>query len=145
MTGYSQEHVTAAVAHTLHFLRLLTFYLGVKLPFEIIWSGGAPCMGMPFIVAGRGPERGGWSKSVVLCQSLPFRDTYTCILFATAQQNPTPYGCPIQIPFHHHRLTEQARLPSRQICSRKNLRWKTSPLGSVCSTTTSPTSHILKD
>ncbi|KAG8863524.1 hypothetical protein FRB96_008264 [Tulasnella sp. 330] len=60
---YSQEHVTAAVAHTLHFLRLLTFYLGVKLPFEVIWSGGAPCMGMPSIVAGRGPERGGWSNS----------------------------------------------------------------------------------
>ncbi|KAG8981535.1 hypothetical protein FRB94_008914 [Tulasnella sp. JGI-2019a] len=60
---YSQEHVTAAVGHTLHFLCLLTCYLGVKLPFEIIWSGGAPSMGLPSIVAGRGPERGGWANS----------------------------------------------------------------------------------
>lgn len=60
--GYSQEHVTAAVSNTLQFIGLLTFYLGVKLPFDTIWSGGAPGMGFPSIVAGRGPERGGWAK-----------------------------------------------------------------------------------
>lgn len=57
---YQSEQLTAAVAHTLHFLRLLTFYLGVKLPFEVSWSGGSPGVGQPTIVAGRGSEKNGW-------------------------------------------------------------------------------------
>ncbi|KAG8922914.1 hypothetical protein FRC01_013458 [Tulasnella sp. 417] len=56
------EQLTAAVAHTLHFLRLLTFYLGVKLPFEVFWSSGSPGVGQPSIVAGRGSEKNGWAN-----------------------------------------------------------------------------------
>ncbi|KAG9004923.1 hypothetical protein FRB90_010661 [Tulasnella sp. 427] len=62
--GYQSEHLTAAVAHTLHFLRLLTFYLGVKLPFEVYWSSGIPGIGQPTIVAGRGSEKNGWVNMI---------------------------------------------------------------------------------
>ncbi|KIO19492.1 hypothetical protein M407DRAFT_82737 [Tulasnella calospora MUT 4182] len=57
---HPSEQLTAAVAHTLHFLRLLTFYLGVKLPFEVFWSSGSPGVGQPSIVASRGSEKNGW-------------------------------------------------------------------------------------
>jgi hypothetical protein len=36
----SPEHAAGVIGHTLHFIRLLTFYLGVKLPFEVLWDGG---------------------------------------------------------------------------------------------------------
>lgn len=62
IVGHPPEQLTAAVAHTLHFLRLLTFYLGVKLPFEVYWSSGSPGVGQPSIVAGRGSEKNGWVK-----------------------------------------------------------------------------------
>ncbi|KAG8902529.1 hypothetical protein FRB99_004364 [Tulasnella sp. 403] len=58
---YPPDYVTAAVVHTLHFVRLLTFYLGVKLPFEVTWSGGMPGVGQPTIAAGSGTDRGGWA------------------------------------------------------------------------------------
>ena len=36
--GYPPDHINAVITHTLHFLFLLAFYLGVKLPFEVVWS-----------------------------------------------------------------------------------------------------------
>lgn len=62
--GYPPVHMNAILTHTIHFLGLLTFYLGVKLPFEITWSGGKLGFGQPFISAARpgGSESGGWAK-----------------------------------------------------------------------------------
>jgi hypothetical protein len=37
IAGYPPLRINAAITHTLHFLHLLTFYLGVKLPFEVVW------------------------------------------------------------------------------------------------------------
>ncbi|KAG2336814.1 hypothetical protein BDR05DRAFT_953100 [Suillus weaverae] len=34
--GYP-PHINAVIAYTIHFLGLLTFYLGIKLPFEVSW------------------------------------------------------------------------------------------------------------
>lgn len=45
-------------------MNLLTFYLGVKLPFEVTWSGDAIGVGSPYIAAGKGPDTGGWARSV---------------------------------------------------------------------------------
>ncbi|KAG6916523.1 hypothetical protein DXG01_006464 [Tephrocybe rancida] len=59
---YPPDHINAVITHTIHFLSLLTFYLGVKLPFEVSWSGGKLGVGTPSIGAGRGPENGGWAK-----------------------------------------------------------------------------------
>ena len=63
--GHQSEHVTAAVTHVLHLLRMLTFYLGVKLPFEVSWSGEAPGVGLASIAAGRGSDTGGWARFAV--------------------------------------------------------------------------------
>ncbi|KAG6827032.1 hypothetical protein H0H92_013492 [Tricholoma furcatifolium] len=59
---YPPDHINAVITHTIHFLSLLTFYLGVKLPFEISWSGGKLGVGSPSIGAGKGTELGGWAK-----------------------------------------------------------------------------------
>lgn len=65
--------MNAVITHTIHFLSLLTFYLGIKLPFQITWdpppdsaSGtatkGKLGVGTPWIVATRGAETGGWAR-----------------------------------------------------------------------------------
>ncbi|KZS92382.1 hypothetical protein SISNIDRAFT_412745 [Sistotremastrum niveocremeum HHB9708] len=59
---HQPEQINATVQHTIHFLSLLTFYLGVKLPFEITWNGNAPTVGQAFISATKGGESGGWAK-----------------------------------------------------------------------------------
>ncbi|KAL0565136.1 hypothetical protein V5O48_016894 [Marasmius crinis-equi] len=59
---YPPDHVNAVVTNTTHFLSLLTFYLGVKLPFEVSWSGGRFGLGVPSIRAGTGGENGGWAR-----------------------------------------------------------------------------------
>lgn len=56
------EEVNAALVHTLHFLRVLCTYLGVKLPFEVTWSGQRVGVGMPSLRAGPGSSSGNWSK-----------------------------------------------------------------------------------
>lgn len=57
------EHVQAVLSSLIQFLRLLTFYLGVKLPFEIIWDGGVTDgVGRPWIHAIKGDEEGSWAK-----------------------------------------------------------------------------------
>ena len=60
--GYPPRYIDAAVTHTIHFIDLLSFYLGVKLPFEVQWSGGGLGVGTPLIGAGSGTDSGGWSK-----------------------------------------------------------------------------------
>ncbi|KAF9258391.1 hypothetical protein L218DRAFT_974904 [Marasmius fiardii PR-910] len=59
---YPPDHINAVLTHTIHFLSLLTFYLGIKLPFEITWDGGKLGVGVPCIRAGPGGESGGWAK-----------------------------------------------------------------------------------
>jgi hypothetical protein len=58
----SLEEINAAIGHTLHFLTLLCFYLGVKLPFEVRWSKRKPGVGVPFFKAGSGPANGNWAR-----------------------------------------------------------------------------------
>ncbi|KAG2149664.1 UV radiation resistance protein and autophagy-related subunit 14-domain-containing protein [Suillus cothurnatus] len=57
---YPPDHINAVITHTIHFLGLLTFYLGIKLPFEVSWSCKRFGVGMPWIGAGRGSES--WAK-----------------------------------------------------------------------------------
>ncbi|PBK88344.1 hypothetical protein ARMGADRAFT_937461 [Armillaria gallica] len=59
---YPPDHINAVITHTIHFVSLLTLYLGVKLPFEIHWTGKKLGVGQPWIGAGRGSEHGGWAK-----------------------------------------------------------------------------------
>uniref|UniRef100_A0A8H7XIQ5 Autophagy-related protein 14 n=1 Tax=Psilocybe cubensis TaxID=181762 RepID=A0A8H7XIQ5_PSICU len=59
---YPPDHINAVLTHTIHFLSLLTFYLGIKLPFEIIWTGGKLGVGQPWIGASKGGEYGGWAR-----------------------------------------------------------------------------------
>ncbi|KAF8336257.1 UV radiation resistance protein and autophagy-related subunit 14-domain-containing protein [Cantharellus anzutake] len=56
------EHIQATIQHLLHFIQLLAFYLGVKLPFYIIWDGGIEGVGRPWIQATKGDDDGGWAK-----------------------------------------------------------------------------------
>ncbi|KAF8632514.1 hypothetical protein AX15_001847 [Amanita polypyramis BW_CC] len=62
MRRYPPDHINAVITHTVHFLSLLTFYLGTKLPFEISWSSGKLGVGQPWIGAGKGAETGGWAR-----------------------------------------------------------------------------------
>ncbi|KAG1819449.1 UV radiation resistance protein and autophagy-related subunit 14-domain-containing protein [Suillus variegatus] len=39
---YPPDHINAVITHTIHFLGLLTFYLGIKLPFEDRWTAKHP-------------------------------------------------------------------------------------------------------
>ncbi|KAH7097025.1 UV radiation resistance protein/autophagy-related protein 14 [Auriculariales sp. MPI-PUGE-AT-0066] len=71
---YPPEHINTALQHTLHLLRVLTFYLGVKLPFEVTYGRGQPTDAAappsrdpaapmrPWIRAGSGGESGSWAK-----------------------------------------------------------------------------------
>ncbi|GJE98354.1 hypothetical protein PsYK624_145830 [Phanerochaete sordida] len=81
MRRYPPDHINAVLTHTLHFLTLLAFYLGIKLPFEVVWSrsstpptgsqaaappnlrgNGLLGVGTPWIGAIKGSEHGGWAK-----------------------------------------------------------------------------------
>jgi len=64
LTGYPPDHINAVITHTIHFLGLLTFYLGVKLPFDITWTGGKLGVGQPWIRSIKGMESGSWAKYV---------------------------------------------------------------------------------
>lgn len=59
---YPPQHINAVLGHTVHFLGLLAFYLGVKLPFVVRWDGegGKLGVGVPWI----GPGLGGWGRYV---------------------------------------------------------------------------------
>ena len=61
-SGYPARYINAAVTHTIQFISLLSFYLGVKLPFEIQWLGNGLGVGTPMIGAGSGTDAGGWSR-----------------------------------------------------------------------------------
>ncbi|KAH8089901.1 UV radiation resistance protein and autophagy-related subunit 14-domain-containing protein [Cristinia sonorae] len=82
MRRYPPDHINTVLTHTLHFLSLLAFYLGVRLPFDVIWSrsstppssgsassstssvsrNGLLGVGTPWIGAIRGGEHGGWAR-----------------------------------------------------------------------------------
>ncbi|KAJ7221273.1 UV radiation resistance protein and autophagy-related subunit 14-domain-containing protein [Mycena pura] len=55
---YPPQHINAVIGHTVHFIGLLSFYLGVKLPFNVQWEGGKLGVGVPWI----GPGLGGWGR-----------------------------------------------------------------------------------
>ncbi|KAK7028276.1 UV radiation resistance protein and autophagy-related subunit 14-domain-containing protein [Favolaschia claudopus] len=55
---YPPQHINAVLGHTVHFLGLLSFYLGVKLPFNVRWDGGKLGIGIPWIE----PGLGGWGR-----------------------------------------------------------------------------------
>ncbi|TFK49213.1 hypothetical protein OE88DRAFT_1633478 [Heliocybe sulcata] len=59
---YPPDHINAVLTHTIHFLGLLTFYLGIRLPFEVTWSGEKLGVGQPWIGAVRGTDHGGWAR-----------------------------------------------------------------------------------
>lgn len=63
---YPPDHINAVLTLTIHFLSLLSFYLGIKLPFEVTWTGGKLGLGQPWIGAIRGGSAGGgdggWSR-----------------------------------------------------------------------------------
>ncbi|KIY48044.1 hypothetical protein FISHEDRAFT_44039 [Fistulina hepatica ATCC 64428] len=62
MRRYPPDHINAVLTHTIHFLSLLTFYLGIKLPFEVTWTGKKLGVGQPMIGAVKGGENGGWAR-----------------------------------------------------------------------------------
>ncbi|KAJ7922026.1 UV radiation resistance protein and autophagy-related subunit 14-domain-containing protein [Mycena leptocephala] len=55
---YPPQHINAVLGHAVHFLGLLAWYLGVKLPFVVRWTGGKLGVGVPWI----GPQKGGWGR-----------------------------------------------------------------------------------
>ncbi|KAI0036321.1 UV radiation resistance protein/autophagy-related protein 14 [Vararia minispora EC-137] len=59
---YPPDHINAVITHTVHFVGLLAFYLGVKLPFDVTWSGGKLGVGQAWIRAIKGGESGSWAK-----------------------------------------------------------------------------------
>ncbi|KAH8831549.1 UV radiation resistance protein/autophagy-related protein 14 [Flagelloscypha sp. PMI_526] len=84
MRRYPPDHINSVLTHTIHFVGLLAFYLGIKLPFEVVWAsnqppspsayGSAPSLpagklgvGQPWIGATRGigSEYGGWARNYV--------------------------------------------------------------------------------
>ncbi|KAH9955827.1 UV radiation resistance protein/autophagy-related protein 14 [Russula dissimulans] len=59
---YPPDHINSVITHTLHFIGLLTFYLGIRLPFEVTWTGGKLGVGQPWIRSIKGTESGSWAK-----------------------------------------------------------------------------------
>ncbi|KAJ6567555.1 UV radiation resistance protein and autophagy-related subunit 14-domain-containing protein, partial [Mycena sp. CBHHK59/15] len=55
---YPPQHINAVLTHAVHFVGLLAWYLGVKLPFNVRWEGGKLGVGVPWI----GPARSGWGR-----------------------------------------------------------------------------------
>ncbi|KAE9397522.1 hypothetical protein BT96DRAFT_71421 [Gymnopus androsaceus JB14] len=68
MRRYPPDHINAVLTHTIHFVNLLAFYLGVKLPFHVTWGKGKLGVGIPYIgaVKGIGGENGGWARHVFM-------------------------------------------------------------------------------
>jgi len=73
-TGYPPDHINAVITHTVHFLGLLAFYLGIKLPFDVSWSGGKLGVGQAWIRAIKGSESGSWAKCVRYPVAFSFTD-----------------------------------------------------------------------
>ncbi|KAJ3896407.1 UV radiation resistance protein and autophagy-related subunit 14-domain-containing protein [Lentinula edodes] len=64
MRRYPPDHLNAVMTSTIHFVNLLAFYLGVKLPFHVTWTKGKLGVGVPHIgaVKGIGGDAGGWAR-----------------------------------------------------------------------------------
>ncbi|KAJ7099349.1 UV radiation resistance protein and autophagy-related subunit 14-domain-containing protein [Mycena belliarum] len=62
---YPPQHINAVLGHAVHFVGLLSFYLGIKLPFAVRWEGGKLGVGVPWI----GPSGGGKSHPLYLSLS----------------------------------------------------------------------------
>ena len=68
MRRYPPDHINAVLTHTIHFVNLLAFYLGIKLPFHVTWGKGKLGVGIPYIGAVKaiGGENGGWARHVFM-------------------------------------------------------------------------------
>ncbi|KAJ7757245.1 UV radiation resistance protein/autophagy-related protein 14 [Mycena maculata] len=75
---YPPQHINAVLGHAVHFVGLLSWYLGVKLPFPVEWEGGKLGVGVPWI----GPGLGGWGRRVAWTASHP--------LHLSLSSSPTP-------------------------------------------------------
>ncbi|KAJ3857745.1 UV radiation resistance protein and autophagy-related subunit 14-domain-containing protein [Lentinula lateritia] len=64
MRRYPPDHLNAVMTSTIHFVNLLAFYLGVRLPFHVTWTKGKLGVGVPHIgaVKGIGGDTGGWAR-----------------------------------------------------------------------------------
>ncbi|KAJ3761390.1 UV radiation resistance protein/autophagy-related protein 14 [Lentinula raphanica] len=64
MRRYPPDHLNAVLTPTIHFINLLAFYLGVKLPFHVTWTKGKLGVGLPYIgaVKGVGDESSSWAR-----------------------------------------------------------------------------------
>ncbi|KAJ4483618.1 UV radiation resistance protein/autophagy-related protein 14 [Lentinula aciculospora] len=64
MRRYPPDHLNAVLTPTIHFVNLLAFYLGIKLPFHVAWPKGTLGVGLPYIsaVKGIGGDSGGWAR-----------------------------------------------------------------------------------
>ncbi|KAI9458050.1 UV radiation resistance protein and autophagy-related subunit 14-domain-containing protein [Boletus coccyginus] len=88
---YPPDHINAVITHTIHFLGLLTFYLGVKLPFETDWTGKKFGVGQPWIGAGKGGEPGSWAKWTT---KQPLHLTASSSSSPSSPQTPLPTSAP---------------------------------------------------
>ncbi|KAJ7673821.1 UV radiation resistance protein and autophagy-related subunit 14-domain-containing protein [Mycena polygramma] len=67
---YPPQHINAVLGHAVHFLGLLAWYLGIKLPFVVRWAGGKLGVGVPWIGPQKGHRWGRWTASHPLHLSL---------------------------------------------------------------------------
>ncbi|KAJ7184966.1 UV radiation resistance protein and autophagy-related subunit 14-domain-containing protein [Mycena filopes] len=95
---YPPQHINAVLGHAVHFVGLLAFYLGVKLPFVVNWDGGKLGVGVPWI----GPGRGGWGRQV------PILWTANHPLHLSLSPSPAPTASPS--PSTTHSPTEDLSL-----------------------------------
>ncbi|KAF8958889.1 UV radiation resistance protein and autophagy-related subunit 14-domain-containing protein [Flammula alnicola] len=70
MRRFPPDHINAVLTRTIPFLSLLTFYLGIKLPFELD-------VGHSWIGVTKGTETGGWARRISHTQSSPSSTTTT--------------------------------------------------------------------
>ncbi|KAF5345787.1 hypothetical protein D9758_011903 [Tetrapyrgos nigripes] len=61
---YPTEHINAVLTNTIRFVELVGFYLGVKMPFQVTWSGRKLGVGVPWIgsIRGYGGSSGEWAR-----------------------------------------------------------------------------------
>ncbi|KAJ7437477.1 UV radiation resistance protein and autophagy-related subunit 14-domain-containing protein [Mycena galericulata] len=76
---YPPQHINAVLGHAVHFVGLLSWYLGVKLPFAVKWEGGKLGVGVPWI----GPGLGGWGR---------WTTSHPLHLSLSSSPTPTPAG-----------------------------------------------------
>ncbi|KZT07897.1 uncharacterized protein LAESUDRAFT_742662 [Laetiporus sulphureus 93-53] len=110
---YPPDHINAVLTHTVHFVTLLAFYLGIKLPFEVVWSRsstppsssskgtGLLGVGTPWIGAIKAGESGGWAR---------YSSKYALHVSASSQPNGGASSSPSR-PSVHSRSASTSAVP----------------------------------